>query len=386
MNKKLLVYLVAIVLAGQLVGVAVYYARASQKAIEKERKEAMDKAAAEEQQKTPVKTVKVFTQPLTDRLTLPGTVEPYVDIDLASRRAGTIEWIGPKEGDRVKKGDQVLKIDVEALEARVKELRTAYELAEVKYKRQQELYEKNVLPIEQLDNAEAAVKQTRAALEAMEVDLRNGTLVSPIDGVLDRLPVDTGEHVGEGKMVMKIVEIDRVKVLLHVPEKDILYFKAGEPVEIRFSNGEIHTFKGSIEYVAVTAEQATRTYPVKVVIDNTEGLLRPGMIVRAMVDRRHLDQAVAVPFFTVVDRKGQKVVFVVEEDVARERPVATGFFQGGQIEITKGLDEGDQLVVVGQRNLIDGQEVSVVADLTDMAREFIEGGADPSTLPLELLR
>jgi len=77
---------------------------------------------------------------------------------------------------------------------------------------------------------------------------------------------------------------------------------------------------------------------------------------------------------------------VVEEDVARERPVATGFFQGGQIEITKGLDEGDQLVVVGQRNLIDGQEVSVVADLTDMAREFIEGGADPSTLPLELLR
>lgn len=384
MKEKILVYTGALIAAAGLIIGAVVYANASQESIQKERKDAMAKASAEEQQKTPVKIVRVFTQPLTDTVVLPGTVEPYVDIDLASKRAGTIEWIGPKEGDRVKKGEKVLRIDVEAVEARVKELRTAYELAQLKYKRQQELYQKKVAPVDQLDDADATLKQTQAALEAMEVDLRNGTLTSPIDGIVDRLPVDVGEHIGEGKTAMKIVDIDRVKVVLNVPEKDILFFKPGETVEVRFSNGEAHTFKGVIEFVAVTSEGASRTFPVKVVVDNSSRLLRPGMIVRAVAQRRHVDHAIAVPFFTVVERKGKKVLFVVENGVARERTVETGFYAGGQIEITKGLNVGDQLVVIGQRNLVDGQEVAVAADLTDMAKKLIDEGVDLSTLPLDL--
>lgn len=109
------------------------------------------------------------------------------------------------------------------------------------------------------------------------------------------------------------------------------------------------------------------------------------MIVRATVQRRHHDEAIAAPFFTLVDRKGGKVVYVVEGGVARERAVKTGFYQGGQIEIAEGLKVDDQLVVVGQRNLIDGQEVNVVADLTELAKKFIAEGADPSSIPLEML-
>ncbi len=386
MREKFIVYTGAVIAAVGLIAGAMVYARASQASLEEKRSKGEAEAVAEENQKTTVKIARVFYQELTDLLTLPGTVEAYEDINLAAKRPGTVEWIGPREGDTVTKGERLVQIDVEAVRARVEQLRVGHERAQKSFERTQELYDKKVAPIDQLDDVEAVVRQAKAALDAAQVDLNHGALASPIDGVVDRLPLDVGEHVGEGETVMKIVDISRVKVVLDVPEKDILHFNAGESVEVRFSNGESHTFQGTIDFVALTADPATRTYPVKIVIDNGERLLRPGMIVRAVVPRRQIDEAIAIPFFTIVDRSGEKVVFVVEDGQAKQRKIKMGFYQGGQIEIEEGLALGDQLVVVGQRNLIDGESVEVVADLTDLAKRFVEEGRDPSNLPLELLQ
>jgi membrane fusion protein (multidrug efflux system) len=338
---------------------------------------------AEENGYTKVKTCSVFHQLLTDILALPGTVEAYYDIDLASKMGGTVEWIGHDEGDRVRKGDKLLQVDVKVIQAQVERANSAYELAHLKFERTKNLFTKQVVSPDDYDNAQADLRSASAALAESEALLANGSLFSPIDGILDRRMADCGEHIAEGQTVMKIVAIDKVKVTYNVPEKDIHHFQPGNQVNLHVSNGSVHECTGTIEFVAMSADTAARTYPLKVVVDNEKQLLRPGMIVRAELVRRQIEAGIAVPFFTILEREIGKSVFVVEDGAAVERPIEYGMYQNGMVEIVKGLAVGDRLVVVGQRNLVNGQKVSVSRDLTEEAKAYVTSGADLSALVLQ---
>jgi membrane fusion protein (multidrug efflux system) len=237
-------------------------------------------------------------------------------------------------------------------------------------------------------------------LDAASVNLGEGTLYSPITGILDRLDVDRGEYLQPGQRVMKIVDIDQVYIELPVPEKDILYFKKGQQVDIEMSSAGQNNcedpkdvdgqtrcwFTGTITFISMTADSATRTYLVKVLVNNGSGILRPGMIVRAHLVRRDLDEAIAVPFFTLIDREQGKAVFVVEDGVARVRQVEYGTFEKGLVEIQHGLNLGDRLVLVGQRGLVDGQHVEVTQDVTLLAKQWIADGKDLSELPVDIVQ
>ena len=111
------------------------------------------------------------------------------------------------------------------------------------------------------------------------------------------------------------------------------------------------------------------------------------MIVRANLVRRQLEQAIAVPFFTVVEDETSKAVFVVDqENIARLRPVEYGIFQRGIVEIRNGLNIGERLIIVGQRNLVDGEKVDVTDDITLLAEQWLDEGKDLSQLPLDTLQ
>ncbi|OPZ07783.1 MAG: HlyD family secretion protein [candidate division BRC1 bacterium ADurb.BinA364] len=109
------------------------------------------------------------------------------------------------------------------------------------------------------------------------------------------------------------------------------------------------------------------------------------MIVRVDLVRRRAENAIAVPFFTIVDRENGKAVFVEENNVARERPIQYGAMESGMVEIVSGLEIGDKLIVVGQRDLVDGEPVEEAADLTEMAQAYQKSGKDLASLAMELL-
>ena len=116
------------------------------------------------------------------------------------------------------------------------------------------------------------------------------------------------------------------------------------------------------------------------------GILRPGMIVRAHLIRREVEEAIAVPFFTIIDREEGKAVFVVDNGVARARPIEYGTFEKGLVEIRSGLEPGDKLIIVGQRGLVEGQKVEVTQDVTPLAKQWIAQGKDISELPIDILK
>ena len=399
-KRNLIVYpLGLLTIAGMVVGTQLYVTRT--KAQNQENKaSAIEQTQAEAAAKLPkVKVVEIMPIPFVDVLVLPGSVSAYEDVDLASKLSGVIEWIGPKEGQRVKKGDKLLQVGVKSEKTRVSEAQARYEQALKDYERAKSLHKDNIVSKSQLESAKTQLDTSKASLDAASVTVDEGTLLSPASGVLDQLNVDIGEYINPGQTIMKIVDIDRVFIELPVPEKDILYFSKGQKVNIETSTtglakcdnvkeaeGESHCwFSGVIDYISMTADSSTRTYLVKLLVENPDTMLRPGMIVRAHLVRRDLQEAIAVPFFTLLDREKSKAVFVVEDGVARSREVQYGSFEKGLVEITNGLKFGEKLILVGQRGLVDGQKVEVTQDVTMLAKQWILQGKDLSDLPLDLL-
>ena len=387
--RDFFVYLGALIgLAGLVAGTWLYVKRA-EKTTEVKEQQAVEQVKAEAQQRMPkVKVVEIIPMPFTDILVLPGTVKAHADIDLAAKIGGTIKWIGPKEGDRVKEGQKLLAVEVKAQTSAVADAKARYDQAVSDYERKKKLFAEKIIPKGDLESAETQVETAKAALDTAGIYIEDSSLSSPITGTLDRLLVDKGENINVGQSVMKIVDIDRVTVELPIPEKDILYFKTGQDVKIEFERGKDDSleFQGKIEFVSLTADESTRTYLVKVGVANPNRLLRPGMIVRAHLVRRQLTEAIAVPFFTIIDREEGKAVFVLEGDLAKSRKIEYGAFYKGLVEVTSGLKLGEKLIIVGQRNLVDGTKVILEADLTALAKEWVQSGKDLSQLPADILQ
>ena len=159
-------------------------------------------------------------------------------------------------------------------------------------------------------------------------------------------------------------EVAATQVLVDVPEKDVPFTKPGQRVTVLPAevNGKGIGRKGRIIHVSYLANEMTRTYRSKIEIGNRGGLLRPGMIVRVKFVRRVIEDALVVPLYAVIDRDGQKFVFVVENDSAVIRQVRLGPIINGSVVVFGGVQKGEKLVVKGQQLIADGGPVRVVEE------------------------
>lgn len=309
---------------------------------------------------TQVVLTEVSRHDLNESFTLPGTLEAWEDLTLAAELAGPVVWTGAEEGDRLRQGQAILRIDSDTVQANLQRDRISFEVQDRELKRYQKLLDGQLISQQEFDRVRSQYEVTHTAMRQSELALAKSTLKSPVNGVLDRLLVDRGEYVAPGQPLAQVVRIDRLKVLVEVPEKDVGYLQPGQQVRVLPANlngsagAEI---LGKILHVGYQADPGSRTYRVKLAIDNSDGRLRPGMILRARFLRRAHPQVIAVPLFAVIDQAGEKIVYVAEQNTARRRPVKLGPVVGQKIIITAGLHPGEQLVTRGQQLLSDGARI-----------------------------
>jgi membrane fusion protein (multidrug efflux system) len=144
-----------------------------------------------------------------------------------------------------------------------------------------------------------------------------------------------------------------------IPEKDISYVRLGEKAHVAFGFLGQGSFQGTISYISVVGDPATRTYEVEITVANPKHEILPSMIAEVKILKREIPDAVTVPLVSVIPRGDFAVVFVEEEGRARERPVELGILDGSRIQIVDGIEPGDRLIVEGQRALADGDSVRV---------------------------
>jgi len=304
-----------------------------------------------------VSVVEVKPVALRDVVFLPGETEAYEDVKVAANTSGRIEWIGPREGQAVKKGDLLAKIEVSALKASLEHARAAYKLANDLCERRRRLYDNKIIAREELEQSETQLKLAAADLEQVKVRYNHGFPKSPITGVINHLYVDVGEYADLGKPIADIVNIDRIKINVQVPELDVRYVNKGQTTPIKIDAFADRTLLGTVEFVAFKADPATKTFLVRSVIDNPDHNIRPGMIGRVAFVRRNIPDAVAAPLFAIVDKGGERIVFVEKDGVAESRVVSIGVIEADRVQITSGLNIGDHLIVRGQTEVEDGMKV-----------------------------
>lgn len=311
---------------------------------------------------TPVTVHTVAAEDVQETFTLPGTLEAWEDLTLAAELAGAVRWIGASEGDRIRQGEVLVRIDPEAVEAELGRAEAEFELQEKNLERLRRLLAEKFVSQQEFDRGRQAFEAARAELRQARAAREKSALPSPVDGVLDRLLVDRGEYVAEGAPVAVLVQVDRLKVLVEVPEKDVPLLRAGQTVQVLPAaiTGEAGgTRRGEILHLAYKADPSTRTYLAKVAIDNRDGSLRPGMITRVGFVRRSLKDVIAVPLYAMVERGGGRAVFVDEGGTARLRPVRIGPVVGERVIIEQGLAPGDRLLIEGQQLVADGTKIQV---------------------------
>ncbi len=307
----------------------------------------------------PVSIIDVKPAPMRDVILLPGTTEAWQDVQVSADTAGRIEWVGPREGERVNKGDLLVKIDVSALKAALNHAEAQFKLAEDLYQRRRRLFERKIIAKEELDQSETQRTLAATDYEQIKVKYEHGFPRSPISGVINYLYVDAGEFIDTGKPLADIVNIDRIKINVQVPELDIRFVRKGQTTPVKIDAFPEKELTGVVNFVAFKADPATKTFLVRTLIDNPAGDIRPGMIARVVFVRRLIPDALVAPLFALVDKGGERLVFIEKDGVAHARTVSIGVIEDDRVQITSGLSPGDHLIVKGQTEVEDGMKVSV---------------------------
>ncbi len=304
----------------------------------------------------------VTPQPMEDLLLVTGNIEPWEDITLSAETTGVIEWQGVDDGETVAKGQELFRVDTTRIQSNHDQAVARKALAEQELERIRDLRESGISSPQQFDRAQTDYQVALADLQATRIMLEKSVVHTPIAGVADAVFAEQGEFVDVGRNLARIVQVDRVKAVVGVPERDIAHFEAGDPVSIEFDAFPNAARTGEIYRIATTAHPASRTFRVEVVLENSDGKLKPGMTLRARLVRDIVGDAIVVPVFAVLSVENQKFVAVEEDGVAHLRPVQTGILRGDKVQLTGGLAPGEKLIVVGQRELREGERVKVTAE------------------------
>jgi membrane fusion protein, multidrug efflux system len=327
----------------------------------------------------PVGIVAARLAPIAKAAEFVGRVEAINRVEVKARVTGYLEAVLFKEGDMVKEGAPLYKIEKDLFQAAVEQARGALErtkatktLTEIDLQRAQELMDKGAGTVVTRDKARASDQQAQgttlidqANLATANINLRYTDIVSPIAGKVGKTNVTVGNVVGpDSGPLTVIVSQDPMYVTFPVSQREFLRVKEeGEvhrdsfKVQLHFSNGQAYDHLGTINFVDVVVDRKTDTMLVRATFPNPASFLVDGQLVRVNVESGKPQEKVIVPQAALISDQEGVYVFVVEDGKAAVRRVKTGGESGAGIVIEQGLSGGEQVIVQGLQSLRPGAAV-----------------------------
>ncbi|MDK1020941.1 MAG: efflux RND transporter periplasmic adaptor subunit [Candidatus Hydrogenedentes bacterium] len=294
-----------------------------------------------------------------DELVLMGTVEPWEAIILSAKTMGEIEWQGVEEGQFVEAGQELMRIDIAPTLVSLAQAQAQYKLSVRELERFDRMREEGISSPQDRDRALLDFEVAWTNMRASEIKLEDGRVNAKFRGVIDMLYQEEGEYVNTGADLIRLVQLHKVKLVVGLPERDVAHFAKGDPVSVQLDAFPGETLSGTVFLIAATAEQSTHTFATEIALENPRGNLKPGMIAEARFVRQSFPNSIMVPLFSLISTDTGRHTFIDDNGEARIRPVETGFFRRNLVHITEGLEDGDRLIVVGQRDLRDGDPIAV---------------------------
>lgn len=345
---------------------------------EKAKKEADKKQAAEQakQELLPVKTFKVSRFNYEDSLNALGNIKGGVEFKLSFEIPGVINSINYREGERYEEGALLVSLKQDDILIRLKKAQaeknkaeTALSIEQGKYEEHQKLYKIGSIPKTTLDKVKLEVDSAQYELEAGDLEvklneamLEKSNLYAPSDGMIGELYVEEGEALTPNTLIGSHISTDVVSAEFGVVEKDVAKLALGQKARVYVDAYADKTFEGVVENISPVVTGTSRTASVRVRLENSEGLLLPGMFARIKILLYSKRNALIVPTDSVQGKEEEASVFILDSRTNKvaKRNIKIGYTRPDYSQVDAGLEEGELVCVSGLEKLQDGLEVKVV--------------------------
>ncbi|HEY5794795.1 MAG TPA: efflux RND transporter periplasmic adaptor subunit [Bosea sp. (in: a-proteobacteria)] len=307
----------------------------------------------------PVEVAKIERATVNEEVEALGTLAADESVVIAPEIAGRVTALGFKEGERVEKGQLLVKLDTAILDAELKQLQADLGLARDTYERNRSLSQRGVGTQVALDEATAKLAAAEARVQLSQAKLAQSAMMAPFSGVVGLRAVSVGDYVSVGKTLITLTNIDPIKVDFRVPEIFLAQVKLGQTISLKVDAVPGRDFQGRIFAVDPVVDVNGRAIKLRATVPNGDLVLKPGLFARItiVVDRR--ENALLVPESAVVPDGVGKIVYIVDNGKAKRVPVELGKRLPGKVEIIKGLTPQMIVVSSGQMRLRDGSTVSI---------------------------
>ena len=266
-------------------------------------------------------------------------------------------------GDAVRKDETIIRFEDNEYvnNIRLSSRQLSLEIAEQEIPKLKELHEKGGATESQIRNAEMSVSNAQYDLTSALLSLEKMNVKAPFDGIIVNLPHYTPDiRVSSNQPMVGIMNYSNLFMEINLPESAIEHIQINQPVYITHYTLPYDTLKGVISELSPAISAETRTFRGKILINNSELKLRPGMFVKADVIIERSDNVIIIPKNVLQTARNRRFVYVVERNIAVMRNIVTGIENEDDVEVLEGLNENDQLIIRGFETLRENSRVRVI--------------------------
>lgn len=307
----------------------------------------------------PVKTLRIKYTNQKTNISTTGFLESTTDLIVLSETQGTIKGIYKKKGDRVEEGGIIAKVDEELMHAQFAAAQASYDQLTKEVERFTNLYKQNAVTSQKLEEIKLNMENAKANYISSKRQLANTKIKAPVSGFIENDFIEVGQFISGGAQICNIIDMSNLKLRIPVSESDHRFLKIGQEATITSVIYPQRSFIGQLTYIGQKAGYGNK-FDAEIKVDNIENLLKAGMFVDVSINQEHDNPSIYVPRRAIGGSLKDAYVFVVNDEHAKKRVVTTGTLKNEMVEVVKGLNENDKLIIEGNYNLFDGAKVKIL--------------------------
>jgi len=285
-----------------------------------------------------------------------GVFEPMHQNNIAAEGSGKLIELLVNEGDQVSKGQVIAKLDDELISLQIENAKLNIAQLKNHNLRFANLRKEQAVSSMEAEKMELALKSAEVQLKQLQKQLRGTKVLAPFSGVVTKKMADLGSMVMPGTPIVELTDISQLKLVISVPERDVLKFKKGQKVNVAV-DAQDATISGSIYSISVQAD-ALHNFKVQVLVNNSNtNKILSGMYGNVALDNNAKIVALAVPRKALIGSTKNPQIYVVRNGKVQLTPFSPGAADGNFLEVVSGLTSADEIVVKGQVNLEDGMNI-----------------------------
>lgn len=297
---------------------------------------------------------------LTDEILAVGRLVPDEEVQLSFETSGKITGIYFKEGSHVRKGMLLAKVNDQQYQAQLVRLEAQLPLAEERVYRQNALLQRDAVSKEALEIVKTELATLKADIDKIKAQIEMTELRAPFDGVIGLRQVSVGAYASPTTVIATLTSVKPIKVEFSVAERYANEVKKGTNLTFQV-NGSIETYHAQVYATESSLDPETHNLPVKALYPNSNAELMPGLYADIRLKQKEIENAIAVPAEAIVPEMGKSKVFIYRNGKAEPVEVTTGLRTESEVQILKGLSEGDTILTSGTLQLRKGSVVEIAS-------------------------